>query len=226
YWMEAFRLPSLSREQLLERFTLEGHEVFDVHRAQGTGVIVAIPHSGNWDLAGAWVAAKGWPITTVAERLKPAGVYERFLDYRRGLGMRIIPHSGGERSSRSILTEALADGHVVPLVADRDLSSSGVDVEFFGEKSRMPIGPALLAIRTGAPLYTVVLRNDGPRHVYGKMEGPIEVPAEGRMADRVSAVTQAMADAFAAGIATQPEDWHMMQRLWTADVETPSDVRE
>lgn len=222
YWMEAFRLPSYPREELLDRFCLDGHEVFDVHRAQGSGVIVAIPHSGNWDWAGAWVAAKGWPITTVAERLKPKGVYERFLDYRRGLGMTIVPHSGGDRPAQEVLAEALADGHIVPLVADRDLSANGVEVEFFGEPARMPAGPALLAIRTGAPLYTVVLRNDGPRRVYGKMEGPVEVPAEGDQAARVATVTQAVADAFAAGISAQPADWHMLQRLWTADLETSS----
>ncbi|CAM3255194.1 Phosphatidylinositol mannoside acyltransferase [Stackebrandtia soli] len=218
YWCESFRLPSYGRQDILDRFMLDGYEVFDKHRAEGTGVIMAIPHSGNWDLAGAWVTTKGYPLTTVVERLRPDSVFESFVEFRRGLGMEIVPHTGGERPARTVLAERLAQGHVVPIVADRDLSSNGVEVDFFGEKTRMPVGPALLAIRTKAPLYTVVVRNDGPHRGYGKVEGPIPIPTDGRLADRVAAVTQAMADAFAAGIAVAPADWHMLQRLWLSDL--------
>lgn len=217
YWLEVFRLPSYGRRQILDRFTLDGWEVFDAHREAGTGVVLAIPHSGNWDLAGAWVCAKGYPLTTVAERLTADGVYRKFLDFRRGLGMEILPHTGGERPALAVLVERVRAGHIVPLVADRDLSDAGVEVEFFGGRTRMPGGPAYLALRTGAPLYTVVLHYDGPRHCYGKIEGPIEFPATGRLAQRMAAGTQAVADAFAAGIAAQPADWHMLQPLWLDD---------
>jgi KDO2-lipid IV(A) lauroyltransferase len=121
YWQEVFRLPAYSREQLRHRFHLYGWETLGHDVEAGTGAVVALPHGGNWDAAGAWVAAQGWPITTVAERLKPEGVYERFLAFRRSLGMEIIPLTGGERPPLDLLVERLSDGSgtVVPLLADR-----------------------------------------------------------------------------------------------------------
>ncbi|MGH8882340.1 MAG: phosphatidylinositol mannoside acyltransferase, partial [Stackebrandtia sp.] len=186
YWMEMFRLPSYSPAEMDTRFHLEGLDLVDRHRENGTGVVLAVPHSGNWDLAGACVAAKGYAITTVAQRLKPEGVFEAFLDFRRSLGMKILPHTGGELPLLPTLVERAAAGDIVPLVADRDLSRSGIDVEFFGGTARMPPGPAMVAIRSGAPLYTVVLRYDGPRHCYGKLEGPIDIPTSGELSERVA----------------------------------------
>lgn len=215
YWLEAFRLPSLSRREILAGFHLDGQEMLAADVAAGRGAVVALPHAGNWDAAGAWVAATGWPITTVAERLKPEGVYERFLAFRQGLGMEILPSSGGDRPAFDVLVDRLRAGAVVPLLADRDLSARGVDVEFFGGRTRMPPGPALLAIRTGAPLYVASLwyEPDGPR---AALEGPMELPEEDSapLDARVRAVTQRIADGLAAGIARHPEDWHMLQRMW------------
>jgi lauroyl/myristoyl acyltransferase len=215
YWMEAFRLPSLSTEQLRHGFRLERSELLGVDVAEGRGAIVTLPHAGNWDAAGAWVAATGWPITTVVERLKPEGVYERFYDFRRSLGMNIVPATGGDRPVLDILSKALADGHTVPLVADRDLSARGVEVTFFGGRTRMPAGPALLAVRTGAPLYVADMWYE-PDAPVGYLHGPLDLPgpASGGLATRVRAATQLVADHFAKGIAAHPEDWHMLQRLW------------
>ena len=221
YWLEAFRLPSWSRERILDRFVLDNHEVFYKHREEGTGVIVALPHSGNWDLAGAWVSAKGWPLTTVAERLKPEAVYEKFLAFRRSLGMEIIPHAGGDRSPIDALADAVKERHIVPLLGDRDLSRRGVEVSFFGGRTRMPAGPALLALRTGAPIYTTVLRYEDGR-VRGELKGPVPVPTEGTQSERVAAITQYIADDFAEGIAASPADWHMLQRMW---LDKPGDGR-
>ncbi|GLZ75455.1 lipid A biosynthesis lauroyl acyltransferase [Actinorhabdospora filicis] len=213
YWLEAFRLPTMGHETILDRFILDNYEVFDKHREEGTGVIVALPHSGNWDLAGAWVCAKGYPITTVAERLKPEAVYEKFLAFRRSLGMEIIPHAGGDRSPIDALADAIKERHVVPLLGDRDLSRRGVEVSFFGGRTRMPAGPGLLALRTGAPIYTVVVHNEG-RIGRGELKGPVPIPTEGTQSERVAAITQYIADDFAAGIAAHPADWHMLQRMW------------
>ena len=219
YWLEAFRLPSLTPEQRLHGFELGGSEMLGADVASGRGAIVALPHAGNWDAAGAWVAANGWPITTVAERLKPERLYERFLEFRRSLGMDIVPLTGGERSPFDVLVERLRAGAVVPLLADRDLSARGVEVEFFGGRTRMPVGPALLALRTGAPLYTTTMwfDDDIPR---GRLAGPLPVPGreEGRLADRARLLTQRIADGLAAGIAEHPQDWHMLQRLWLDDL--------
>ncbi|TYC02351.1 phosphatidylinositol mannoside acyltransferase [Micromonospora sp. WP24] len=214
YWLEAFRLPSLSREQILDSFWLDGAEQLAADVASGTGAVVALPHAGNWDAAGAWVAANGWPITTVAERLAD-GVYERFLAFRRSLGMEILPNQGGERPAFDVLVDRLRAGAVVPLLADRDLSARGVEVDFFGGRTRMPAGPALLALRTGAPLYVASLWFE-PERACAALEGPLPVPApeEGPLDQRARTLTQRIADSFAAGIARHPEDWHMLQRLW------------
>jgi KDO2-lipid IV(A) lauroyltransferase len=215
YYLEAFRLPGRSTEQILRGFRLERGELLGRNVAAGVGSVVALPHAGNWDAAGAWVAANGWPITTVAERLKPESVYLKFLDFRRCLGMEILPTAGGERPAFEVLEERVRAGVVVPLLADRDLTARGVEVEFFGGRTKMPAGPALLALRTGAPLYVVDMWFDADAAA-GYLAGPIPMPAadEGTLDVRVRLVTQRVADRFAAGIARHPEDWHMLQRLW------------
>jgi lauroyl/myristoyl acyltransferase len=213
YWMEAFRLPNRSRAEHLTGFRMECEQLLAADVAAGRGAVVALPHSANWDAAGAWVTAHGWPIITVAERLKPEGVYERFLAYRRSLGMQIVPASGGERPPIDVLTEKLRDGYIVPLLADRDLSARGVEVEFFGGRTRMPAGCALLALRTGAPLYALHAWYE-PDAVQARLVGPLAVPTAGDMAGKVRALTQLIADELARGIAAHPRDWHMLQRLW------------
>ncbi|GHF87784.1 phosphatidylinositol mannoside acyltransferase [Streptomyces thermodiastaticus] len=223
YWMESFRLPAWSAERIRTGFAPE-----DVHRltdglAAGKGVVLALPHLANWDLAGAWVTtALNTPFTTVAERLKPETLYDRFVAYREGLGMEVLPHSGG--SAFGTLARRLRDGGLVCLVADRDLSSSGVEVSFFGEPARMPAGPALLAQHTGALLLPVTLWYDDSPVMKGRVHPPVEVPGSGTRAEKTSVMTQALADTFASGIADHPEDWHMLQRLWLADLdERPGD---
>ncbi|GAB1330707.1 phosphatidylinositol mannoside acyltransferase [Streptomyces sennicomposti] len=218
YWMESFRLPAWSPERIRGGFAPK-----DVHHltdglAAGRGVILALPHLANWDLAGAWVTTElDTPFTTVAERLKPETLYDRFVAYRQGLGMEVLPHSGG--SAFGTLARRLRDGGLVCLVADRDLSASGVEVDFFGAAARMPAGPALLAQQTGALLLPVTLWYDDSPVMQGRVHPPIEVPPEGTRREKAAAMTQALADAFAGGIAEHPEDWHMLQRLWLADLD-------
>ncbi|MBA9044775.1 MULTISPECIES: phosphatidylinositol mannoside acyltransferase [Streptomyces] len=218
YWMESFRLPAWSPERIRT-----GFDPKDIHHLTegldaGKGVILALPHLANWDLAGAWVTTElRTPFTTVAERLKPETLYDRFVAYREGLGMEVLPHSGG--SAFGTLARRLRDGGLVCLVADRDLSASGVEVDFFGEKARMPAGPALLAQHTGALLLPVTLWYDDSPVMRGQVHPSIEVPGSGTRAEKASVMTQALADAFATGIAEHPEDWHMLQRLWLADLD-------
>ncbi|WP_351224173.1 phosphatidylinositol mannoside acyltransferase [Streptomyces sp. NPDC002133] len=218
YWMESFRLPAWDEERAKQSFDLK-----DVHRlteaiAEGRGVVAALPHLANWDLAGVWVTrALGIPFTTVAERLKPESLYDRFVAYRESLGMEVVPHTGG--SAFGTLARRLRDGGLVCLVADRDLSASGVEVKFFGETARMPAGPALLAQQTGALLMPVTLWYDDTSVMKGRIHPPVDVPETGTRAEKTSVMTQALADAFATGIADHPEDWHMLQRLWLADLD-------
>ncbi|GHI09096.1 lipid A biosynthesis acyltransferase [Streptomyces cellostaticus] len=218
YWMESFRLPAWSAERVKT-----GFECKDVHHltdgiASPRGLILALPHMANYDLAGAWVTTRlETPFTTVAERLKPETLYDRFVAYREGLGMEVLPHSGG--TAFGTLARRLRDGGLVCLVADRDLSASGVDVDFFGERTRMPAGPALLAQQTGALLLPVTLWYDDSPVMKGQVHAPVEVPESGTRAEKTSVMTQELADAFATGIADHPEDWHMLQRLWLADLD-------
>ncbi|TDT36795.1 KDO2-lipid IV(A) lauroyltransferase [Streptomyces sp. BK208] len=218
YWMESFRLPAWSTERIRSGFTPEDLHHLTDGMAAGKGVVLALPHLANWDLAGAWVTTElGIPFTTVAERLKPETLYDRFVAYREGLGMEVLPHSGG--AAFGTLARRLRDGGLVCLVADRDLSASGVEVDFFGETARMPAGPALLAQQTGARLLPVTLWYDDSPVMRGRVHPPVEVPGSGTRAEKTSVMTQALADAFATGIADHPEDWHMLQRLWLKDLD-------
>jgi KDO2-lipid IV(A) lauroyltransferase len=214
YWQEAFRLPRLGVQRILAGTELIGREHLEAARAEGRGLIVALPHSGNWDAAGVWLV--DWldgPFMTVAERLRPESLYRRFLQYRETLGMRIVPLTGGHRPSSAVLREWLDGGGTVCLLVDRDLGAGGVPVEFFGRRATMPGGPALLAAQTGAALHPAVssFTARGWRHVVHP-EVPVEGP--GRLRERVPAAMQGVADAFTAGIGQHPEDWHVLGRIW------------
>ncbi|MFE5739604.1 phosphatidylinositol mannoside acyltransferase [Streptomyces celluloflavus] len=218
YWMESFRLPAWSKDRIRAGFTPQDVHHLEEGLKSDRGVILALPHMGNYDLAGVWVTTKlGVPFTTVAERLKPESLYDRFVAYREGLGMEVLPHTGG--AAFGTLARRLRAGGLVCLVADRDLSSSGIEVTFFGEATKMPAGPAMLAVQTGAMLLPVTLWYDDTPVMRGRVHPEIDVPPTGTRAEKAAAMTQALADAFAAGIADHPEDWHMLQRLWLADLE-------
>ncbi|MFD9545556.1 phosphatidylinositol mannoside acyltransferase [Streptomyces sp. NPDC060022] len=218
YWMESFRLPTWNRQRISDSINVRDAHLLTEGLDAGNGVIVALPHLGNWDLAGAWVTTDlNVPFTTVAERLKPETLYDRFVAYRQGLGMEVLPHNGG--AAFGTLARRLRSGGLICLVADRDLSASGVEVTFFGDTARMPAGPALLAQQTGALLLPVTLWYDGTPVMQGQIHPPVGVPETGTRAENTSSMTQALADAFATGIAEHPEDWHMLQRLWISDLD-------
>lgn len=222
YWLETFRLPKMDHRDVVARTDAQttGAEHIDAAVAAGRGYVLALPHIGNWDVAGLWLIDRyRRPFTTVAERLKPESLYEKFVAYRESLGFEVLPLTGGARSASAVLTERLRAGGGVCLLADRDLSRNGIEVRFFGEAARLPSGPALLAATTGAALIPVSMWFT-ERGWAQRIDPPIDVgPAAGeRLADRVRAGTQQLADAFAEHIAAHPADWHMLQRLWLADL--------
>jgi lauroyl/myristoyl acyltransferase len=214
YWREAFRLPSMDLPALADRLdkVFVGAEHFAAAHAAGRGAVMALPHSGNWDMAGVWLAQNYGTFATVAERLKPESLYDRFIDFREGLGFEVLPLTGGDRPPAEVLAERLRQNTFVCLMADRDLTRSGVPVEFFGEPTRMPAGPAKLAIETGAPLHPAHVYYDGADCVV-QIDDAIDTSS-----GDVGVIIQALADRFAINIAKHPQDWHMLQPLWLADL--------
>ncbi|MFD3402198.1 phosphatidylinositol mannoside acyltransferase [Kribbella sp. NPDC058693] len=207
YWQETFRLPEWSDEEIVDTVRTVNEKLLRDAHAAGRGVICALPHLANYDHAGAWAGLTGMPVSTVAERLKPESLFDRFIAYRKKLGMEVLPLTGGDDDVTAVLADRLRAGGFVCLVADRDLSERGIPVTFFGRESRMPVGPAALSLKTGAPLIPATLHYDGPDLVI-TFHDAIE-PDDG-----AAAMTQRCADAFAIGIAAHPQDWHMLQRIF------------
>jgi KDO2-lipid IV(A) lauroyltransferase len=220
YFMEAFRLPVMSRERIVSGMYVAGEEQTALaHLRAGRGVIFALPHSGNIDLAAAWIMTRGaGPVSTVAERLQPESLFEQFAAFRESLGIEVVPHTGGP-SPFGVMAQRLRAGRLICLIADRDLSSGGVEVELFGETARVAAGPAALAVQTGAALMPVVLWFEGDQW-RGHIHPEIPVPEHGTPAQKVAAMTQQLAAVWAADIAEHPEDWHMLQKVFAADLDT------
>jgi KDO2-lipid IV(A) lauroyltransferase len=209
YWCDTFRSPDWSKERISSTTTVTREELLTDPMRDGRGVVVALPHAGNWDHAGAYFCAMGFPLVTVAERLKPEALFNKFLEYRQNMGMEVL---STDSKAMGTLMQRARDGALIALVADRDLSRSGVDVNFFGHPARMPAGAALLAVRTGIPLITAfVSYTKSGIHIEFNS---VSIPPGGTEAERVSQVVQNCADYFAKGIESAPQDWHMLQRIW------------
>lgn len=210
YWCEAFRLPSISAQHLIDHTTTDREDLLRTSVAGPAGTLMVLPHSGNWDAAGAWCGVTGVPFTTVAERLKPESLYARFVEFRQSLGMEVLPLTGGARPPYDVLRERLSGGGTLCLLADRDLTARGIDVEFFGDTARMPAGPARLALDTGANLLPTTL-SFTPRGWHIAFQPYVEHTD-------VPTMTQQVARAFERAITAHPADWHMLQKLWLADL--------
>ncbi|GAA4129590.1 phosphatidylinositol mannoside acyltransferase [Actinomadura keratinilytica] len=215
YWLEVFRLPEYDRDRILGRSRVRGAEKVFAALESGRGVILALPHMGNYEAAGAWLVHHGHPFTTVAERLEPESLFDRFVAFRESLGMEVLAHRGASAFGR--MARRLRAGGAVCLVVDRDLTDTGVEVEFFGATARMPAVTAALAMRTGAALFPVTLWYEGD-YWAARVHEEIPVPEEGDRRERTLAVTQRLAREFEAGIAAHPEDWHMLQKVWVEDM--------
>ncbi len=215
YWHEAFRLPSWTQQRIVDGVVTSNEAPLRDGFAAGGGAIVALPHMANWDRAGAWACLTGMPVSTVAERLRPEALYDRFVAYREELGMEVIPLTGTDHPLTA-MRMALDAGRLVCLLADRDLTGSGVEVELLGEAARLPGGPAALARMTGAPLVAATLTFHG---LLLRIDFSDPIPmAAGR--EGVKAMTQEVSDHFSAGIRRDPVDWHMLQTVFTADLAT------
>lgn len=214
YWALSLRLPSLSRGAIEAGHRVVGYRHVEAARAAGRGVILALPHLGGWEWSAFWLTRnRGVPVTAVVEALEPPELFEWFTAFRRSLGMSIVPV--GPAAARQVLA-ALKRNEVVCLLADRDISGTGIEVELFGEKTRLPGGPAALAIRSGAPLLpTAVYFADGG--VLGVVEPPLDITRRGALRDDLARVTADLARAFEGLIRTAPEQWHLLQPNWPSD---------
>ncbi len=210
YWFDTFNVLGWSDERVMESFRFEGAEHVEKGLADGKGVIIALPHTGNWDVGGRAMGLRVAPVVSVAEHLKPDRLYELFVEHRRQLGIDIIDLASDHVGRQ--LTQKLEQNRVVALVADRDLSGGGVEVEMFGRTRRMPAGPALLALSAGAPLIS------GPTYTtrdgWVEVLKPVTVEPTGRRKDDIIALTRALAAAFEQAIAAAPPDWHLFQPGW------------
>ena len=210
YWCDTFRLPKWSHEQIVNRVTVINDHLLRDALVAGTGAIVSLPHAGNWDHAGAYYCETGAPIVTVAEHLEPERLFKKFLEYRESLGMEVL-----DASARSLatLSQRLRQGRLIALVADRDLSKNGVNVSFFGHPARMPAGPAVLSIQTGAPLLTAFVRYTDVG-IEITFEPAIPVPTEGKQSEKIAQMIQESATRLERHLALHLTDWHMLQRIW------------
>jgi KDO2-lipid IV(A) lauroyltransferase len=215
YWLESFRLPSLSAATVAAGFVEEGYHNISEGLAAGRGVILALPHLGGWEWAGRWMVDQGHPMTVVVEPLQPPELFEWFAGLRASLGMTVVPL--GPSAGGTVL-RALRANQVVCLLADRDLGGGGIPVTFFGEETRLPGGPAMLSMRTGAPVLptAVYFTGEGDNH-FGLVGAPVVVePMKDRRA-RAARFTQEMATRFEALIRRAPEQWHLFQPNWPSD---------
>jgi phosphatidylinositol dimannoside acyltransferase len=219
YWLEVFRLPVIPIDRIVSgmHFRGPGDATVFAHLKAGRGVIIALPHMGNFEQAGAWIIARGaGTFTTVQERLKPESVYESFVKFRQTLGFEVLPLTGGG-SPFGTLAVRLRAGGLVCLVSDRDLKETGIEVEFFGEKARIA-ATAALAVHTGAalmPTATWFEGDDWGAEIYPE----IPVPESGTRAEKVAVMSQQLAHVFEEAIAEHPQDWHMLQRVFNADLD-------
>jgi lauroyl/myristoyl acyltransferase len=220
YFYELFVLPTRSQTWVDTHFHCNGADHIRAAVDRGHGAVMALPHLGNWDLAGAWLAGQGYTVTVVAEPVEPPELFEWFVRTRAQLGMRVIPLS---RTAGTEVLRALQAGEVVCLLCDRDLTGDGVDVEFFGERTTMPGGPAMAALRTGAPILPVgtYFRPGGRQEAF--VEPPLDTErtvVDGRKAplrDDVARITQDLAHHFEGLIRVDPTHWHLLQPNWPSD---------
>jgi KDO2-lipid IV(A) lauroyltransferase len=212
YWLDTFRLRAMPAEEVNARTELRGSERLDEALERGSGCICVLPHMGNWDVAGHVLAINGYPLAAVAEELRPARLSELFLRHREELGLRIIPLSKNGHVGQQ-LKQLLAENWIVALVADRDLTGRGVEVEMFGAPRRVPAGPALLSLTADAPMFVCPVYTL-PRGWIVEIGEPVEAPRTGDTKTDVTALSHAMAARLARAIGAKPPDWHLFQPGW------------
>lgn len=215
YWMETLRIPAPGPREVALRTTVSGAQHLTQFRDAGTGVIFVTPHLGNWDIAGMWLASQGFDVIAIAERAKPESLWDLFVELRKSAGVQVYPL--GEASSARAILSGLRSGAAAGLVSDRDISGSGIEVEFFGEQTWLPTGPAVLASRLGVPIVpgAVLQRPKGRYHAV--LLEPIIVERGRGGAELTREITERVARSMETLIRMAPEQWHLFQPNWPSD---------
>jgi phosphatidylinositol dimannoside acyltransferase len=215
YYGESFRLPTIGAAELDRGLTLEGFEYVEESLARGVGPMLVLPHLGSWEWCAYWLTrVRKVPVTAVVERVEPPALFDWFVEFRQRIGMEIVPL--GPDAGRTIVT-AIKQAHVIPLLCDRDIGGGGTEVSFFGETTTLPSGPAVLALRTGAPLIPTGVYDQGGGHHHAIVLPPIPTERRGSFRDDVARITQAMAHDLEGLIRRAPEQWHLLQPNWPSD---------
>jgi phosphatidylinositol dimannoside acyltransferase len=214
YWAESLRLPGTDPATVEAGMSWEGADHLDRAIEAGRGVILALPHLGGWEWGGLWLCQTGYPVTVVVEPLEPPDVFEWFAGFRRALGMEVV--ALGPDAGPAVL-RALRANRAVCLLCDRDVGGSGVDVEFFGETTRLPAGPVTLGLRSGAPILPTAVYFRGHGGHLGAIGSPLVLERQGRLRDDVAAGTQQLASRLEALIRRAPTQWHLLQPNWPSD---------
>lgn len=215
YYVESFRLPSLSKRTVARSFSVDGFDHIPAALEQGNGCIFALPHLGGWEWAGRWMTDKGYKLTVVVEALEPPELFEWFADLRKELGMTVVPT--GPNAGAEVM-KALRANEIVCLLCDRDIDRNGVEVEFFGERTTLPAGPAMLGLRVGAPVLPVgVYFTPAYNGHHAVVRPPLSMERQGGLRDDVARITQNLAHELEFLIRRAPEQWHLFQPNWPSD---------
>jgi lauroyl/myristoyl acyltransferase len=215
YYGESFRLPTIGAEELDRGLTREGFEHVEESLARGVGPMLVLPHLGSWEWCAYWLTrVRKVPVTAVVERVDPPALFDWFVEFRQRIGMEIVPL--GPDAARSIV-KAIKQAHVIALLCDRDIGGGGAEVTFFGETTTLPSGPAVLALRTGAPLIPTGVYDQGGGHHHAILRPPIVAERRKSLRDDVARITQAMAHELEGLIRRAPEQWHLLQPNWPSD---------
>jgi phosphatidylinositol dimannoside acyltransferase len=215
YYGESFRLPTIGADELDRGLTCDGYEHVEESLARGVGPLLVLPHLGSWEWCAYWLTrVQKVPVTAVVERLEPPALFDWFVAFRERIGMEIVPL--GPDAGRSIVS-AIKQAHVIALLCDRDIGGGGTEVTFFGDRTTLPSGPAVLALRTGAPLIPTGVYDQGGGHHHAVLRPPIPVERGGSFRDDVARITQAMADELEGLIRRAPQQWHLLQPNWPSD---------
>lgn len=215
YWIEIFWIPTLTKEYILDRFHTTGNENFEKPWAMGKGMVVVLPHFGSWEAGAVYLATRG-KFSAVAEVLKPPELFELFCDLRESIGIKIFPFDH-KPSTRLKMIDFLEDGGMLALLADRDLKGTGIEVEFFGEKTKLPAGPAALSFKSGAPIVCVnVLKNNDGTWT-GRAAPPIYPDMDSERRAAIREIMQQVAYELEDLIRDDPAQWHMLMPAWPSD---------